>query len=174
MYRLLHVQELPVHIYPRTKREVGVSARKCLGCLSLQTQARFTDHTDLKTKHFILKKENQAVSLNMAHNQSLDPGCSTQPPRLPHEYAFNGTFITNNKQNGSCGGTSRKKCSMEKGFAINPSAPHPSLISSRTTLLISLHLVQTEFLSTAPQFFFLLNFLPSNSCSSADVHFSLP
>lgn len=41
--------------------------------VSLHTQARSTDHTDLKTKHFILKKENQAVPLNMAHNQSLDP-----------------------------------------------------------------------------------------------------
>ena len=43
--------------------------------VSPQPWAEFTNHTDLKTKHFILgkKKKNQTVSLNMAYNQSLDP-----------------------------------------------------------------------------------------------------
>lgn len=51
-----------------------MSIRKSLG-VSPKTWAGFADHTDLETKHFILKKKkkNQAVSLNMAYNQSLDP-----------------------------------------------------------------------------------------------------
>ena len=52
-----------------------MSIRKSLG-VSPKTWAGFADHTDLETKHFILKKKKKrikAVSLNMAYNQSLDP-----------------------------------------------------------------------------------------------------
>lgn len=125
------------------------------------------------------KKENQAVSLNMAHNQSLDPWCFTQLQGLPYAYALNGTFITNNKHNGSCGGKSRNKCYTEKGFAINPcGTPFFSCLILNHTPHLSLHHVQTDCFSAVPQFFFLFTFflyffLRANSCSFADVHSSL-
>lgn len=127
-YLLLGVYKLPVNICPRNKRKM-VCLQETASGITPWTHVRFTEHTDLKTKHFILKKENQAMSLNMAHNQSLDPWCFTQRQRLPYKYAFNGTFITNNKHNGSCGGKSTSKCYMEKVLPLTCAVPHPSLVS---------------------------------------------
>lgn len=127
-YLLLGVYELPVNISPRNKRKM-VCLQEGVSGISPQTHVRFTEHIDLKTKHFILKKENHAMSLNMAHNQSLDPWCFTRRQQLPYKYAFNGTFITNNKHNGSCGGKSTNKCDMEKVLPLTHAVPHPSLVS---------------------------------------------
>lgn len=131
--------------------------------VSPQPWAEFTNHTDLKTKHFILKKKkkNQTVSLNMAYNQSPDPWCFIQLPQLPYEWAFNGTFITNNKHNGSCGGKSTRNCYMEEGLAVNPpGAPSFSCFNLRRPLHLLSYFVQTGFSSTLPYFFLLLTFLP--------------
>ena len=156
----LGVYLLPVNIYPRNKRKMVCLQEKASG-VSPQTRAGFIDHTDLKSKHSILKKKNQAVSLNMACNQSPDPWCFTQLPRLPYEWAFNGTFITNNKHNGSCGGESMNKCYMEKGSAINPcGTPSSSCFILNCPPHLFSHFVQTGFPSTVPHFFLLLTFPP--------------
>lgn len=124
------------------------------------------------------KKKSQTVSLNMAHNQSPDPWCFTQRQWLPHEYAFNATFITNNKQNGSCGGKSMSKHYREKGFAINPHrTPSFSCLVLNRSPQLALHFLRTGFLSTVPHFFLLLTFhlysFQANSCSFAGGHSSL-
>ena len=169
---LLGVDSLPVNIYPRNKRKMVCLQEKASG-VSLQPRAGFTDHTDLKTKHFILKKKkkNQTVSLNMAYNQSPDPWCFTQLPRLPHEWAFNGTFITNNKHNGSCGGNQRVNVTRRKVWPSTHSVPPPSLASSWAALRTSFHtLSRLDFLLLYPTFsyfwpFYPLFLLSVNSCS---------
>ena len=117
------------------------------------------------------KKRNQTVSLNMAYNQSPDPWCFTQLPRLPHEWAFNGTFITNNKHNGSCGGNQRVNVTRRKVWPSTRSVPPPSLASSWAALRTSFHtLSRLDFLLLYPTFsyfwpFYPLFLLSVNSCS---------
>lgn len=108
----------------------------------------------------------------MADNQSPEPRCFIELRRHSYEYAFNGTFITNNKHNGSCGGKSTDKRYMGKGFAINPHGTPPfSCIALNTSPHLSLYFVPTGCLPTAPHFFSMLTFLPLLSFPFTFVYF---
>lgn len=110
--------------------------------------------------------------LNMAHNQSLDPWCFTQLQWHPYEDAFNGTFITNNKCNGSCGGNQQTNVTWRKVLPLTHTAPHRSVAWS-WTLSTSFLILCPDWISSHDTRLFL-NFDFSTSTSSASFLFICP
>lgn len=99
-------------------------------------------------------KKNQAKPLNLALNQSPDPQCFAQLRWLPYQYAFNGTFITNNKHSGGCGGKNQQiDVTWKKPFPLTHTVPHLCLAWSWTALYIPLYSVsRLNFFPRYPTF----------------------